>query len=53
MKLLKPLKKFAKMIQNEKDLKIKVVRSGHGEEFQNELLEKFCEENDIMHNVKP
>ena len=38
------------MIQNEKDLKIKVLRSDHGGEFPNELFEKFCEENRIMHN---
>jgi len=28
----------------------KVLRSDHGGEFQNELFEKFCEENGIMHN---
>jgi len=49
-KAFKAFKKFAKMIQNEKDLKIKVLRSDHGSEFQNELFEKFCEENGIMHN---
>jgi len=38
------------VIQNEKDLKIKVLRSDHGGEFQNKLFEKFCEENGIMHN---
>jgi len=38
------------VIQNEKDLKIKVLRNDHGSEFQNELFEKFCEENEIMHN---
>ena len=26
------------------------MRSDHGGEFQNELFEKFCEENGIMHN---
>jgi len=31
-------------------LKIKVLRSDHGGEFQNELFENFCEENEIMHN---
>ena len=46
----KAFKKFAKAIQNEKDLKIKVLRSDHGGEFQNELFENFCEENGIMHN---
>ena len=50
MRPLKALKKFAKVIQNKKDLKIKVLRSDHGGEFQNELFENFCEENRIMHN---
>jgi len=31
-------------------LKIKVLRSDHGGEFQNELFENFCEENGIMHD---
>jgi len=34
-------KKFEKLIQNEKDLKIKVLRSDHEGEFQNELFEIF------------
>jgi len=38
------------MIHNEKDLKIKILRSDHGGKFQNELFGKFCEENEIMHN---
>jgi len=46
----KAFKKFVKMIQNEKDLKIKVLRSDHGREFQNKLFDNFCEENGIMHN---
>ena len=36
----KAFKKFASVIQNEKDFKIKVFRSDHGGEFQNELFEK-------------
>ena len=31
-------------------MKIKVLKSDHGGEFQNELFEKFCKENEIMHN---
>ena len=31
-------------------MKIKVLRSDHGGEFQNELFGNFCEENIIMHN---
>jgi len=46
----KACKKFTKVIQNEKDLKIKVFRSDHAGEFQNELFEIFFEENRIMHN---
>ena len=38
------------MIQNEKDLKIKALRSDHRGEFQNEEFETFCEENGINHN---
>ena len=49
-KAFKAFKKFAKAVQHEKDLKIKVLRSDHGGEFQNELFENFCEENGIMHN---
>jgi len=38
------------LIQNEKDLKIKALRSDHRGEFQNEKFETFCEENGINHN---
>ena len=43
-------RKFAKIVQNEKDLKIKSIRSDHGGEFQNESFEKFCENHGISHN---
>jgi len=43
-------RKLAKVIQNEKGLKIVSLISDHGEEFQNESFEKFCEENGIHHN---
>ena len=46
----KAFKKFAKLVQNEKDLKIKIIRSDHGGEFQNESFEKFCDKNGILHN---
>ena len=46
----KVFRKFAKQIQNEKDLRIKVLRSDHGGEFQNEKFENYCEENGILHN---
>jgi len=46
----KAFKKFAKLVQNEKDLKNKILRSDHGEEFQNESFENFCDENGILHN---
>nr|KYP35691.1 Retrovirus-related Pol polyprotein from transposon TNT 1-94 [Cajanus cajan]KYP38474.1 Retrovirus-related Pol polyprotein from transposon TNT 1-94 [Cajanus cajan] len=41
---------ISKRIQNEKDLKIKSLRSDHGGEFQNESFQTFCEENGINHN---
>ena len=43
-------RKFAKVVQNEKDLKIKSIRSDHGGEFQNESFEKFYEHHGISHN---
>lgn len=46
----KAFKKLAKVIQNEKDLKIVSIRSDHGGEFENETFEIFCEENGIKHN---
>ena len=38
------------LIQKEKDFKIKILRSDHGGEFQNEGFELFCKKNDINHN---
>ena len=43
-------RKFAKIVQNEKDLKIKFIRSDHGGEFQNDSFEKFFEHHGISHN---
>jgi len=43
-------KKFAKAIQNEKNLKIIEGISDHGGKFQNEQFENFCEEFGITHN---
>jgi len=43
----KVFKKFANVIQNEKDLRIKSIRSDHGGEFQNAIFETYCEENGI------
>ena len=43
-------RKSAKVVQNEKDLKIKSIRNDHGGEFQNEIFEKFCEKHGISHN---
>jgi len=51
MKLSKPLKSFPRSYKmKKKDLKIKSLRSDHGEDFQNESFDNFCEENDITHN---
>ena len=46
----KAFKKLAKIVQNEKSLKIVSIRSDHGGEFQNSDFENFCEENGINHN---
>nr|KYP59259.1 Retrovirus-related Pol polyprotein from transposon TNT 1-94 [Cajanus cajan] len=43
-------KKFAKLVQNEKNTNITSIRSDHGGEFQNILFQKFCEEHGINHN---
>jgi len=37
----KAFKKFAKLIQNENGLKIKILRSDHGGEFQKEYFDFF------------
>jgi len=43
-------KKLAKIIQNEKNYTIVVIKTDHGREFQNESFEKFCEKFGIQHN---
>lgn len=43
-------KKYAKLIQNEKSMKIVSIRRDHGGEFQNSSFEEFCDENGISHN---
>ena len=43
-------KKFAKVIQNEKECRISTIKSDHGGEFQNERFDKFCEKHGIKHN---
>jgi len=42
--------KFCKNIQNEKGICIYSIKSNHKGAFENNLLEKFCEENGIHHN---
>jgi len=42
--------KFCKIIQNEKDLKIKSLRSDYGSEFQNEVSKKIMK-NVIFHTI--
>jgi len=50
MSLLIPFYKFFKKIQNEKGICIYSIKSNHKGAFENDLLEKFCEENGIHHN---
>ena len=42
--------KFCKRVQNEKEVCITSIRSDHGEEFENDKFQLFCEENGILHN---
>nr|KYP31345.1 Retrovirus-related Pol polyprotein from transposon TNT 1-94 [Cajanus cajan] len=44
-------KKFAKLVQNEKNTNITSIRSDHGGEFQNIMFQKFCKEHGINHNL--
>jgi transposase InsO family protein len=43
-------KGLAKIIQNQKDLKIACIRSDHGTEFENLDFEKNCDKHSIEHN---
>ena len=40
---------FTKKIQNESELKIKIIRSDHGREFENHDFTNFCNELGITH----
>ena len=44
------LLKLFKLIMNEKEEKIKAIRSDHGREFDFSKVEQYCEENGINHN---
>ncbi|WP_368736198.1 DDE-type integrase/transposase/recombinase, partial [Pseudomonas aeruginosa] len=41
---------WSKKVMNEKDLKIKAMRSDHGREFENSSFEQYCDNNGIDHN---
>lgn len=43
-------KKYKKLVQNERSLKIISIQSDHGGEFQNTSSKGFCDEYDISHN---
>ena len=43
-------KNFARRGPKEKSLCITSIRSDHGTEFENDLLNSFCNENGIPHN---
>nr|KYP36604.1 Retrovirus-related Pol polyprotein from transposon TNT 1-94 [Cajanus cajan] len=43
-------RKFVKLIQNKKNLKIVSIRSEHGKKFENKDFNLFCEVNGIEHN---
>ena len=44
-------KRFAKVIQNEKNCGITSIKSDDGGEFQNERFDKFCNKFGIKHNL--
>lgn len=41
--------KFKKMVENQSDCKIQVLRSDNGKEYTSEKFNMFCEEADIEH----
>ncbi|KAD4586040.1 hypothetical protein E3N88_23641 [Mikania micrantha] len=41
------LKKFITLIENQKNLKVKVIRTDNGTEFRNQILIDFCDEKEI------
>ncbi|XP_059635284.1 uncharacterized protein LOC132277441, partial [Cornus florida] len=43
--------KFCKRVENEKECKIKSIRSDRGREFDNQDVERFCDENGYNHNL--
>ena len=43
-------KVFSKRVQNEKGFCISSIRSDHGDEFENQDFENFCNENGISYN---
>ena len=43
-------KRFAKVVQNEKNCGISSIKSDHEGEFQNEKFDKFCSKFRIKHN---
>ena len=44
------LKRFVKVVQNEKDCSISSIKSNNGREFQNEKFDRFCSKLGIKHN---
>jgi transposase InsO family protein len=44
-------KEFKKMVENQKERKIKVLRSDRGGEYFSKEFSTFCEENGIIHQM--
>jgi len=44
-------KKFKKMVENQKERQIKVLRSDRGGEYFSKEFSIFCEENRIIHQM--
>ena len=43
--------KFKKMVENQSDFKIEVLRYDNGKEYISEKFSMFCEEADIEHQL--
>ena len=48
--VLKDFTSFCKKVQNEKGYTITSIRSDHGSDFDNHVLESFCNEYGFEHN---
>ncbi|GKB67099.1 retrovirus-related pol polyprotein from transposon TNT 1-94 [Tanacetum coccineum] len=48
--VLETIMSFIKRVENQKDIKVKKLRTDNGTEFRNSILVKFCDEKEIYQN---